>query len=187
MPREPKTLFLMTCLLAVTMAAAAHGQSKARAPVLDAELKQAINAMQPLTATPPPKLTGKPLLITFFASWCPPCRPEFAELNALRRLFPPEILTLVAINLFEGHFEDPGGVRMKRFLGTTVPDFAVLRPRSEAEALRLFGNVDRIPTLYLYDGSGRPRHTFIHQPDAAKTHITAAELTQPIQNVLAAP
>ncbi len=179
-------LFLLSIMVLTNLPSTLSAQSTALAPTLDGRLKSFIRAMQPLTNQPAPALTEKPLLITFFASWCPPCGPEFAEINELRNRFPATAVEMIAINIFEQHFEDAGGIRMKRFLRRTKPAFPVLRPTDEPLALKKLGNLDRIPTVYLYSGSGHPIYTFIHQQDAAKTHITATEIAPHIAAALAA-
>ena len=166
---------------------AARAQSTAKAPILDTALKSAIRSMIPLTDMAAPPLENKPVLITFFASWCPPCRPEFAELNSLRKRYPSDKLEIVAINVFESHFDDPGQIRMKRFLRKSAPHFSILAPQDDTSVIRQFGNLDRIPTVYLYDGSGQSRYSFIHQQDATKTHVTAAELIPHIEAILSTP
>lgn len=181
------SLLCLLCLSYLLPIDHTYAQSKAKAPLLDEGLQQLISGMVSLNGKPSPGITDKPVLITFFASWCPPCRPEFAELNQLRDQFPETSLTLIAINAFEGHFADPGEVRMKRFIRQTKPRFPVLAASNEPELLRRFGNLDRIPTVYIYDATGRPRHTFIHQPNATKTHVTAEELLPVLREIVPNP
>jgi thiol-disulfide isomerase/thioredoxin len=40
-------------------------------------------------------LKGKPVLLNFFASWCPPCRAEIGELMKLRQQYAKSGLTIV--------------------------------------------------------------------------------------------
>ena len=42
---------------------------------------------------------GKPLLITFWATWCEPCRAEFPMLNELIKEYQPKGLKVIGINL----------------------------------------------------------------------------------------
>jgi thiol-disulfide isomerase/thioredoxin len=39
------------------------------------------------------RFLGRPLLVNFWATWCPPCRKEIPSLTRLQKLFKPEKLT----------------------------------------------------------------------------------------------
>ena len=81
---------------------------------------------------------NRPVLVTFFASWCPPCTAEFRELNKLRDAFPPDRLNIIAINLYEDYAADPDGRRMNRFLKRTNPAFPLVHNGDTAQMERLF-------------------------------------------------
>lgn len=183
--RVAVVLAILSTLLTALQPASA--QSPARAPVLDTALKDTIRAMTVVNDRKMPVLEGRGLVISFFASWCPPCRPEFAELNALRQTFSSDDLTIIAINLFESYFADEGGARMKRFLRQTQPGFVVVQAKDDVTVTQSFGGVDRIPTVYIYDRAGNPVYTFIHQQGASKMHATAKEITPFIQKALTSP
>src|SRR5712692_3191575 len=40
---------------------------------------------------------GKPLLITFWATWCEPCRDEYPKLNELAKQYAPKGLRVVGV------------------------------------------------------------------------------------------
>src|ERR1700739_4941383 len=42
---------------------------------------------------------GKPLLVTFWATWCEPCRDEYPMLNDLARQYAPQGLKVVGVSL----------------------------------------------------------------------------------------
>lgn len=180
-----KTVF--TALLSISLllsGGAAIAQSKARAPLLDAPLKKFIAEMQPLSGQSVGVLDGKIVVVTFFASWCPPCRPEFGHLNEVRQTFPKDDVTILAINLFEDFFRKGMERRMVRFLNATGPDFPVLRADDDGMVEVKFGGVDRIPTVYVFDRQGAPAFTFIHQDGAEKTHATAEELIAALREII---
>jgi thiol-disulfide isomerase/thioredoxin len=97
----------------------------ASGPDLDTELARLAPIRGP--AVTAATLEGRVVLVTFFASWCPPCREEFAHLNALRDAYGDAGLTVVAINVFETYDGLSTPAKLKRFLDETGPKFAVLK------------------------------------------------------------
>ena len=112
-----------------------------------------------------PLLINKPVVVTFFASWCPPCLPEFMTLNALKKHPDAKGTTIIAVNIFED-FAGKNPARMQRFLSRTSPEFPVVKGSAEIRAA--FGNVSRIPTLVVYDRRGRESWRFVHEQGATK-------------------
>jgi thiol-disulfide isomerase/thioredoxin len=45
-------------------------------------------------------LRGKPVLLNFWATWCPPCRAEIPKLNELAQKYPK--LTIIGVDVAEG-------------------------------------------------------------------------------------
>jgi thiol-disulfide isomerase/thioredoxin len=111
------------------------------------------------------RLQGRPVLVSFFASWCPPCNTEFEHMALLQLAHASDGLAIVAVNLYEDfdNFKDDGK-RLARFLTRHKPVFSVVK--GTAETARLFGDVTRIPTVYLFGRDGRMRLNFVHKPDA---------------------
>ena len=119
-------------------------------------------------------LADRVVVIGFFASWCPPCRPEFETLNAIREEFAHDDVEVLAVNIFEDHFKKDLETRLASFLITTAPAFKVV---GEGERVaELFGPVTRIPTTFVFARDGRPAMHFIHKQGASKTHATLDEL-----------
>ncbi len=90
---------LLSCLLLVVSIASSAAATPPR--VLDDSLRQALPDLPRIGNADVLRLDRKIVIVTFFASWCPPCRWEFEALNALRRKFDEKDLAIVAINLFE--------------------------------------------------------------------------------------
>lgn len=95
---------------------------------------------------------GKPLIINFWATWCPPCKAEMPELQRARDARKDAGLEVLAINFKEkpetaADFVRKNGYSMAFLLdelGVAGKDYQV------------FG----LPTSYFVDRSGTIRHTY---------------------------
>jgi thiol-disulfide isomerase/thioredoxin len=88
------------CTAALGLAAAAHAglltredTSMAGKPAPAIEGKGVLDGAEVKTAA----AAGKPLLVIFFCSWCPPSKKELADLKALRAKVPAERLMIVGV------------------------------------------------------------------------------------------
>ena len=120
-------------------------------------------------------------VVTFFASWCPPCLHEFKALNEIQSELGKENVTIVAVNVFE-KFDNNDEARMAKFLRTTQPQFTVLKGTEQSR--KLFGNVNRIPTLLVFDKNGNMAFDFVHARGATKQSVDSAELLEAIRPLL---
>lgn len=151
---------------------------------LDPSLAQHLTSLPTLqddTRLTSTNLTNHVVVVSFFASWCPPCRIEFKHLNRLKKQLAGEPLTIVAINAFE-QFDDNDAARMPLFLNDTRPEFHVVKGNNDT--LVRFGNVNRIPTLFVFDQRGNRVFSFIHARGAAKTSAHSDELLAAIRPLL---
>src|ERR1700720_4194723 len=97
---------------------------------------------------------GKPLLMTFWATWCEPCRDEYPMLNELAKEYGPKGLQVVGVN-----FDDEGDlILMRRFIARYKPVFPNYRKKHGDEA----GFTQAVwpqwngalPASFLYDKDG---------------------------------
>lgn len=174
--------FFLLSLLTLLLATPVMGLSEV--PVLDGDAREILADLPALKGTQAidiAALQNKPLLVTFFASWCPPCREEFSHLNRLQELYQDTDLTIVAINVFEA-WDDNDESRMDSFLEFTQPNFPTL---AGSEHVRiLFGGIDRIPTVYGFNQQGNLVYRFIHRRGAKKTNASFNELRNAANRLL---
>ncbi len=155
---------------------------------LDAARLSHLRGLAPLSnAMPAPAAyAGRVVVVNFFASWCPPCHPEFQALVALERTHRAQGLSVIAINVFEdweGAARD--SARLGRFLDRYRPDFPVVQGDDATKAM--FGDVRRIPTLFVFARDRRALHHFIHEENSAKTHLSPSELGSLVIAALSEP
>ena len=98
---------------------------------------------------------GKPLLVTFWATWCEPCRDEYPMLNELAKQYAPQGLKVVGVSL-----DDDGDlILMRRFLARYKPIFPNYRKKTGGEEafrqLVLPGWTGSLPVTVFYAKDGR--------------------------------
>lgn len=92
-------------------------------------------------------LRGRPVLLTFWASWCGPCRKELPELGKLVVELEDENFTLVTVNMDR---TPAMGMRFLEKYGIEVPVYLM----NSQDIARL--GVSALPTSVLIDRDGRP-------------------------------
>jgi thiol-disulfide isomerase/thioredoxin len=93
-----------------------------------------------------PELTGKPLLVEFWATWCPPCRKSIPHLNEIYAKYKGQGLQIVGIT-------DENEAIVKKFQKQVPMDYnvAINTPQSIYEQ---FG-IQAIPTAFLVNKTGK--------------------------------
>lgn len=94
-------------------------------------------------------LRSRPVLVNFWATWCPPCRAEMPDLQAVSREYRDQGLVVLGVNLQE---ERAPVVRYAQTLGLTFP--LLLDPGGTVATLY---NVTGLPTSYFVDREGTIR------------------------------
>src|SRR5260370_20382937 len=122
------TMRIQTCIVSLALLAAATALAapqalKTKAP-RDPELID-VQAYQKLLK----QYHGKALLVTFWATWCEPCRDEYPMLNELAKQYAPQGLKDVGVSM-----DDDGDlILMRRFLARYQPVFPNYRKKAGAE------------------------------------------------------
>ena len=160
------------------------GASDTKLPRLEPELRLVLESLPAVVGANKVELESidnKPVIVTFFASWCPPCLDEFSNLNQLVEDHKGTDLRIVAINVYES-WDDDDAERMLRFIEKTQPVFPAI---VGSEKIReKFGGIDRIPTVYGFDRTGDLAYRFVHKRGFVTTHASYDELKQAALNLL---
>ncbi|OGO50246.1 MAG: hypothetical protein A2148_04260 [Chloroflexi bacterium RBG_16_68_14] len=109
-------------------------------------------------------LQGQPVVVNFWASWCPPCRAEMPELVAAYERYQNQGLVIVGINLQE---PDDTVLDFAEEFGIDFP-LVIDRDGELADVWRLGGPIQGIPTSYFIDGTGVIRDLY-YGPMTEKT------------------
>jgi thiol-disulfide isomerase/thioredoxin len=139
-----RVLFLVTVIAAIVSFSAAAEDAPQQVPVFP---NQTFTALDGVSQIDLESLRGRPVLLTFWASWCGPCRQELPELEKLVDELAGEGLVLITVNM------DQTPAMGARFLQRY--DFDVPAYRMDPRALTQLG-VKALPTNVLLDREGRP-------------------------------
>ena len=90
---------------------------------------------------------GKVLLVTFFATWCPPCRQEIPTLIQLHKDLGPKGFSVLGLSVDEG-----GGGIVAKLIEQEKINYPVLM--SDSSTPNKFGGVAGIPTSFLVNRKG---------------------------------
>jgi cytochrome c biogenesis protein CcmG/thiol:disulfide interchange protein DsbE len=93
-----------------------------------------------------PELSGKPVIVEFWATWCPPCRKSIPHLNEIYAKYKAQGLQIVGIT-----DEDEGTVKKFQEKIPMNYNVAINTPQS---IYKQFG-IEGIPTAYLVDKGGK--------------------------------
>ena len=106
----------------------------------------------PLTAA---ELSGRVVLVEFWATWCPPCRSTLEWLGQLKRKH-GEKLTILALAV-----ESPED-QIRSTVSSLSPDlhWAI----TDAPTAQSFGDITAVPTLFLFDRSGKTSRVLYGAP-----------------------
>jgi peroxiredoxin len=92
------------------------------------------------------QLSGKVVVLNFWATWCPPCRKELPDLESLYQQFKDEGLMILAIS-------DEDMAKVKPFVAQQKVTYPILLDpgRKVNELFQISG----IPKTFVYDRNGK--------------------------------
>ena len=92
------------------------------------------------------QLSGKVVLVNFWATWCPPCRKEIPDLESLYKKYEDQGFLVLAIS-------DEDAAKVQPFMADEKVTFPVLLdPQRKVNTVF---QVDGIPKSFVYDRSGK--------------------------------
>ena len=91
-------------------------------------------------------LKGKPVLLNFWATWCPPCRDEMPYIQEIYEEWSGKGLELLAVNMGDS------SSKVKRFLENYNLSFPVLLDTKQTVAQKY--NIRGIPATFFIDENG---------------------------------
>lgn len=103
-------------------------------------------------------LRGRPIVLNFWATWCPPCLKEMPDLDRLHGVHAAQGLQVVGLAV-------DGPTPVRQFLARQPVRFAIgLAGLDGTELSRRLGNSNGgLPFTVVFDGQGRLRHRKLGQ------------------------
>ena len=129
------------------------------------------------------KFKGKPLLVTFWATWCEPCRDEYPMIVELAKQYAPQGLAVYGVSL-----DDDSDMNLVRhFLAKNRPDFKNFRQKPGIDVDAFYHGVNpawsgTMPETIFYGRDGKISGHFVgEQPRAAFEQAIKLILASPSQ------
>lgn len=91
---------------------------------------------------------GQVLLVTFFATWCPPCRQEIPTLIKLQDKYSSKEFSVIGLSV-----DEKGPKVVVKLIDKTKINYPVLM--ADGKVAREFGGIAGIPTSFLVDREGK--------------------------------
>jgi len=153
--RRAGSLVLLLALIGASAAGRAQAPAAQSPPVRPASVGPALGDLAPDflgldRRGRPVKVSdyrGKPVVISFWAGWCAPCRRELPMLSTLLESVGREHLQVIAVNLNEPQRDYDEFLRLN-------PGLALTFVHDPGSAARYYG-VRTVPNLFVVDRDGR--------------------------------
>jgi thiol-disulfide isomerase/thioredoxin len=114
---------------------------------------------------PASELTGRPVVVEMWATWCPPCKSTMTWLKSLQAKYGSRA-TVIAIAV------DSTAEDVKALVASMKPNYRIVM--GTPEVIKAFGAVAAVPKLLIYDRSGRRARVLYGAPPDLHEQIDAA-------------
>lgn len=108
-------------------------------------------ALERFVGEEPEDPDARAVLISFFASWCDPCKRELPFLVQLDRMYRDRGLRVLAVNIDR---EEPGIEAAKRLIAAAKVTYPVLSDRFNLLARRYLGDQAPLPSVFIVRRDG---------------------------------
>jgi cytochrome c biogenesis protein CcmG, thiol:disulfide interchange protein DsbE len=144
----------LVCLLGVSSAAPRESKTMLDALAPEFVLTNAAGQVVRLS-----DWRGKPVIINFWGSWCPPCRAEFPGLHTVW-LRNKGLVDFLAVAISEPRDTSLKYMSDNKYTFTTLTDSPNGSSETTREVARRYG-IEAVPTTYFVDANGIVRRTVI--------------------------
>jgi len=103
------------------------------------------------------KLAGKVVLVSYWATWCAPCRKDMPKLDAFYRHYHPQNLEMIGISVDR----DRDLPKVRKVMATLAYPIAVLKDMK----IDGFGAPEGVPITWIIDTDGKIRDMMIDVRD----------------------
>lgn len=101
------------------------------------------------------QLSGRVVLVEFWATWCPPCRSTLGWLGELKHKYGDNLaIVTLAVESPEDQIRSTAG-SLSSELRWGIAD---------AATAQAFGDITSVPTMFVFDRSGKAAHVFYGAP-----------------------
>ncbi len=117
---------------------------------------------------------GRVVVLTFWATWCPPCRDEIPMLRDLASRY-PDRLQVLAVSLDDAPLE-----AVKEFAAQAGINYSVIM--GSREIVREYGGVPALPTTFIVNTEGRivQKHVGLYPEEVYESEVRSL-LGMPVQ------